>query len=71
MQDYYKKYKESKKIILAIITIYILTTIFLMLNINLRNEKIIDLEIEKDNLKEIAEIEKQERSELTSENRNN
>ena len=58
MIDYYKKYKESKKIILAIILIYILTVIFLMLNINLRNEKIVDLEIEKDNLKEIIQIEK-------------
>lgn len=53
MIDYYKKYKETKKIILAIILIYILTVIFLMLNINLRNEKIIDLEIEKDNLKKL------------------
>lgn len=58
MIDYYKKYKETKKIILAIILIYILTVIFLMLNINLRNEKIVDLEIEKDNLKEIVQIEK-------------
>lgn len=58
MPDYYKKYKETKKIILAIILIYILTVIFLMLNISLRNEKIVDLEIEKDNLKEIVQIEK-------------
>lgn len=58
MIDYYKKYKETKKIILAIILIYILAVIFLMLNINLRNEKIVDLEIEKDNLKEIVQIEK-------------
>lgn len=58
MIDYYKKYKETKKIILAIILIYILTVIFLMLNINLRNERIVDLEIEKDNLKEIIQIEK-------------
>ena len=58
MIDYYKKYKESKKIILAIILIYILTVIFLMLNINLRNEKIVDLEIEKDSLKEIIQTEK-------------
>lgn len=58
MINYYKKYKESKKIILAIILIYILTVIFLMLNINLRNEKIVDLEIEKDSLKEIIQREK-------------
>jgi len=58
MLDYYKKYKELKKIILAIILIYILTAIFLILNINLRNEKIVKLEIEKDNLEEIIHIEK-------------
>ncbi len=58
MIDYYKKYKESKKIILAIILIYILTAIFLILNINLRNEKIVKLEIEKDNLEEIIDIER-------------
>lgn len=61
MIDYYKKYKETKKIILAIILIYILTVIFLILNINLRNKKIVDLEIEKDNLKEIVQIEKSRR----------
>lgn len=58
MINYYKKYKETKKIILAIILIYVLTVIFLMLNINLRNEKIRQLEIEKDNLEEIIDIEK-------------
>lgn len=37
---YYKKYKELKKLIIMLMLIYILTVIFLTLNIKIRNEKI-------------------------------
>ena len=67
MIDYCNKYKKIKIILLTTLLLTILLIIFLIMNIKIRNNRIWELEIEKESLKEIIEIEKMKEEENENE----